>query len=84
MKKIIEHIYEELMDAQTYSKAYHMSKDDKAKETYRELAGEELNHAERLIDTGDKLIKTPEEDYLWKFERERALDWWKRIKHDLE
>ena len=57
--------------------------DEAVKTTYRMLAGEELSHAERLIDAGDKLEKTPEEEYLWKFERERALSWWKRIKHDI-
>lgn len=81
MKTIIKHIYEELMDAQTYCSA--MEADETVKATYRMLAGEELSHAERLIDAGDKLEKTPEEKYLWEFERERALEWWKRIQHDL-
>lgn len=81
MKEIINHIFEELMDAQEYSRAA-MSKE--AGETYAELAGEELTHAERLIAAGDKLVKTPEEEYLWSFERERALSWWKKITHELE
>lgn len=81
MKEIINHIFEELMDAQEYSRAA-MRKE--AGDTYAELAGEELTHAERLIEAGDRIIKTPEEEYLWDFERGRALEWWKKIKHELE
>lgn len=81
MKEIINHIFEELMDAQEYSRAA-MSKE--TGDTYKELAGEELTHEERLIEAGDRIIKTPEEEYLWDFERGKALEWWKKIKHELE
>lgn len=82
MKEIINHIFEELMDAQNYCTAGKAGTDE-VKATYHMLAGEELSHAERLIATGDKITKTPEEEYLWEFERGRALEWWEKIQHEL-
>lgn len=69
--KLAEQISEELDDAGKYIHCA-MKYDGYAKTVYAELASDELKHAERLMDIGNKLEfeKGSKEEIIWNFEKE--------------
>lgn len=83
MKKLIKHIFAELMDAQKYSDDHGAAKENGTKELYAILANEELEHAKRLVDACDQMVRTSEENFLWDFERERITEWWSKIRAEI-
>lgn len=79
MMKLYEEGLDELMGAQKYAKmAMHASVSEE-KNTYRNMARQELDHAKMIIQMGDRdFMGTNAMDSLnmvWKSLREHLLDW---------
>lgn len=79
MMKLYEEGIDELMGAQKYSKCSMKASEEGERAMYKNMARQELEHAQMLIRDGDKhfmAADTPESlSMVWKSLREHLLDW---------
>ena len=91
IKILVEHIEEELEDAEKYAKAalYYKHFDPDMSRMYAELSRQELNHSEMLHTQAVKLIKQQHEkgvqsppamQAVWDWEHERMIENTSKIK----
>ena len=84
IKKIAMDITEELMDAQKYIDDASKVKEDypSLAELYKELSAEELSHAERLHEMGNKMVSDDDDvsKAIWDWETERMARWEQSIR----
>ena len=91
IKILVEHIEEELEDAEKYAKAalYYKHFDPDMSRMYAELSRQELNHSEMLHTQAVKLIKQQHEkgvqsppamQAVWDWEHERMIEHTSKIK----
>lgn len=79
MMKLYEEGIDELMGAQKYSKCSVKAASESERTMYKNMARQELEHAQMLIRDGDKLFMEPNAadslSMVWKSLREHLLDW---------
>lgn len=79
MMKLYEEGLDELMGAQKYAKQSAKAESDDERTMYKNMARQELDHAQMLIRDGDKLYMGPNAmdslNMVWKSLREHLLDW---------
>ena len=79
LHKMLKQIYKELDAAEDYMHCAANSESD-IKDTYKAIAREEINHAERLIALCNRHIGTDNDmKVIWEFEKEQISE---RLMHD--
>lgn len=85
--KIVEEIYDEIMDAQKYIKCAikHKQDDRPLSEIYHNLAKQELTHANMLIEYVPKITMLDDNiRMMWERDHERMMNWMSDVKMRLE
>ena len=77
LHKLLKQIYKELEAAEDYMHCAASSEAD-VKDTYKLLAREELTHADRLINMGNRHVDNDMKQ-IWEFEKEVIME---RLLHD--
>lgn len=77
-----EEAQEELMSAQEYAKKMYHSTDNETKAMYLSMARQELEHENKLLEAGDRVIKSMDADahrefmdYVWTHLKRQLHEW---------
>lgn len=76
-KEMIDDMHDELEGAHHYTELWHKFKGkDSDAENFREMADQEMKHAQRFLEMGDRIVKkdgmTEADKAIWHWEREKA------------
>lgn len=85
--KLVEEIYEEIMDSQNYAKCAmkYKAEDRPLSETYHTLAKQEWGHAQTLMEHAGRVAMMDETiKIMWERDHERMMNWMSDVKMRLE
>lgn len=85
--RIVEEIYDEIMDAQKYVKCAIKSKaeDRPLSEVYHNLSKQEMNHAHMLIEQAPRIVMVDESlKIMWERDHARMINWLSDVKSRIE